>query len=575
MDVIDSLRPHGRVWPEEGVPSLSERIVFAMAVIAQAVLRVLYVLNHRADFDEPQHLHVVWGWTHGLVQYRDLFDNHAPLFHLAMAPMVGILGERADILVLARWMMLPLVALSLWATYRIGETLWSARVGLWGALLTGFVPSFLLTSTEFRTDVLWMTGWLLTLAVLLRGALTPRRAALAGLLLGMTLATSLKTVVLIVAFVMAGVLTGVLYPRERGGALFQGWWRSIAWFVAGSAVVPVLVLGVFWQLHALQSLVYCTVGHNLVPSLGLWGSASHRMWIFPAAILGLAGLVMALPRIFGRPARPRQALVFLMTGFYLALVHAFWPLVTKQDFLPSTPLVVLLGVAGTQWVFMSLERAWPRLLIARASVPVMAAVCAIDAVTLCQGQLPWHDANQAQDRTLREVLRDTRPGEPIMDIRGETVFRPRPYYYVLEDVTESRLAMGLLRDGIADDLVRTRTHFAVPDNTLFPSQARRFLNEHFLPLGALRVLGKDLGDSSTSDDKLRRFDVSYAERFAVIADGAAGRGALDGVIYRGPALLRPGAHFYCCSGRERHVQVVWAGALERGLVHEPSRWRAD
>jgi len=162
-----------------------------------------------------------------------------------------------------------------------------------------------------------------------------------------------------------------------------------------------------------------------------------------------------------------------------------------------------------------------------------------------------------------------------MDIRGETVFRPRPYYYVLEDVTESRLAMGLLRDGIADDLVRTRTHFAVPDNTLFPSRARRFLNEHFLPLGALRVLGKDLGDSSSSDDRLRRFDVSYAERFAVIADGAAGRGALDGVIYRGPALLRPGAHSYCCSGRERHVQVVWAGALERGLVHEPPRWRAD
>jgi hypothetical protein len=299
------------------------------------------------------------------------------------------------------------------------------------------------------------------------------------------------------------------------------------------------------------------------------------MWIFPAAFLGLAGLAMALMRTLGTSVRPRQILVFLMTGFYLTLVHAFWPLITKQDFLPSTPLVALLVVAGTQWVFASFERARPLLGIARAGVPVMALVCAIDIVAVCQAQLPWRDANQAEDRTLREVLRDTRPGEPIMDIHGETVFRPRPYYYVLEDVTESRLAMGLLRDGIADDLVRTRTHFAVPDSRLFPPRARRFLNEHFVPLGALRVLGDDLGDSTSSDDGMRRFDVSYTERFAVIADGAAGRGALDGVTYREPALLRPGSHSYCCFGRERHVQVVWAGALERGLMREASRWGAD
>jgi len=558
-----------------GISSSGERIIFSMAVIAQIALRILYVLHHRADFDEPQHLHVVWAWTHGLVQYRDLFDNHAPLFHLAMAPVVGFLGERADLLLFVRWMMLPFVALSMWATYRIGRALWSTRVGLWAALLAGFVPSFLLTSTEFRTDVLWMTGWLLTLAVLLGGEFTPRRAALAGLLLGMTLATSLKTAVLILALAMAGVITGILYLRERSHAFPQGLWRSVAWLVVGSAVVPLLVLGAFWRLHALPSLVYCTVGHNLVPNLGLWRTASHRIWIFPVAFLGLAGLAIAFTRVPGKPARAGQILVFLMTGFYMALLDAFWPLITKQDFLPSTPLVVLLAVAGTQWVFTTLEGARPRLRIARASVLVMAAMCAIDIVAVCSAQPPWRNANQVEDRMLREVLRDTRPGEPIMDIHGETVFRPRPYYYVLEDVTESRLAMGLLRDGVADDLVRTRTHFAVPDNRLFPPQARRFLNEHFLPYGALRVLGKDLGDSSSSVDGLRRFDVSYAERFAIIADGAAGRGALDGVSYRGPALLRPGLHSYCCFGRERHVQIVWAGALERGLVRQSSPWRAD
>src|SRR5437660_1001017 len=145
--------------PEADRTRWLERFTFSLAVIAQLAIRVLYVLHHPADVDEPQHLHVIWGWTRGLVQYRDVFDNHAPLFHLAMSPLIGALGERPDLLLYARWMMVPLVALSLWATYRLGEALWSARVGRWAALLAGFVPSFLLTSVEFRADILWMTAW--------------------------------------------------------------------------------------------------------------------------------------------------------------------------------------------------------------------------------------------------------------------------------------------------------------------------------------------------------------------------------------------------------------------------------
>jgi len=29
------------------------------------------------------------------VQYRDLFDNHMPLFHLLFAPIFGLIGDRA------------------------------------------------------------------------------------------------------------------------------------------------------------------------------------------------------------------------------------------------------------------------------------------------------------------------------------------------------------------------------------------------------------------------------------------------------------------------------------------------
>src|SRR5947208_7831706 len=108
----------------------------SLSLIATAVaVRIGLIFRYRFDSDEPQHLHVAWGWAHGLVQYRDVFDNHMPLFHLVMAPVVRLVGERADIVSIMRLVMLPLYAFTLWCTYRLGQRLFSARTGLWAAVL--------------------------------------------------------------------------------------------------------------------------------------------------------------------------------------------------------------------------------------------------------------------------------------------------------------------------------------------------------------------------------------------------------------------------------------------------------
>ena len=70
----------------------SERFVAIAIAIAALMMRVVAFFHYRFDSDEPQHLHVAWGWTVGLLQYRDLFDNHAPLFHIAAAPLLRLLG---------------------------------------------------------------------------------------------------------------------------------------------------------------------------------------------------------------------------------------------------------------------------------------------------------------------------------------------------------------------------------------------------------------------------------------------------------------------------------------------------
>ena len=97
-------------YPTKKARCSEHRLVF-LALTVMLFMRVAYVFRYRIDSDEPQHLHVVWGWVHGLLQYRDVFDNHSPLFHLLCTPLLAALGERADVLLPMRLAMLPLYGL--------------------------------------------------------------------------------------------------------------------------------------------------------------------------------------------------------------------------------------------------------------------------------------------------------------------------------------------------------------------------------------------------------------------------------------------------------------------------------
>src|SRR5437660_11871003 len=114
-------------------PGIEKRDRLTIVVVAalSAALRALAIFRYRFDSDEAQHLHVAWGWTVGLLPYRDLFDNHAPLFHMLTAPLVALAGERPDIVRVMRVPMLFLFAAVLFSTYSIGKRLYSPRVALW------------------------------------------------------------------------------------------------------------------------------------------------------------------------------------------------------------------------------------------------------------------------------------------------------------------------------------------------------------------------------------------------------------------------------------------------------------
>src|SRR5712691_2930391 len=118
-----------------GMSGPLECILAAVLFAFLVALSVVNVLHRDFNSDEPQHVHIIWGWTHGLVQYRDLFDNHMPLFHLLFAPLFALFGERTSTLFWMRLTMWPEYMLSAWVTYRIATILFSRRVGLWAVIL--------------------------------------------------------------------------------------------------------------------------------------------------------------------------------------------------------------------------------------------------------------------------------------------------------------------------------------------------------------------------------------------------------------------------------------------------------
>ena len=69
------------------------------------VIRLVNMVQSRFDTDESQHMHVIWAWARGFIQYRDVFDNHMPLFQIMFAPIFGLIGDRATILYWMRFIL--------------------------------------------------------------------------------------------------------------------------------------------------------------------------------------------------------------------------------------------------------------------------------------------------------------------------------------------------------------------------------------------------------------------------------------------------------------------------------------
>ncbi len=543
-------------------PNWLEKILAAGFLLLLLWLRFHFASRFRIESDETQHLHVVWGWVHGFVPYRDFFDNHTPFFHLLYAPVLALLGERAEIVWWMRLSVFPLWAFILWLVYKLGSDLHGRRVGMWAAVLAGAHTKTFFYSLEFRADDLWAALWMLTFLLLVGGELIIRRAFLGGVLLGMTFCTSLKTVLLAGSLALSATCYLALIWKSGGRIKTRACVCRLCAILGGALIVPALILSYFALRGALPSMYYCIIQHNLAPGLYSPPKQGARRLVL------LAVMVVIVPCAYyffqDRDGNPRRGplLVFFTTVFYFFLLRNYWPMQTHQDYLPFVPMLML---AVCPWIIALGQRLQHIPRLGRAFtllLPVFASVFYLLHYRLFPN-VPEHSPKNVA-KSLSLVLKLTEPSDYVFDAKGETVYRQRPYYFCFENITRYRFAKGLLQDDIAEHLVRTRTPLVKRFN--MPPNGRAFVDNNYLDIGdSFSVLGKLIRPLPSAGNTFE-FEVTVPEKYVILDRKGIVNGELDGVPVAGPQEITTGPHRFTATNSAGTLELVWARAYQKGIL---------
>lgn len=545
--------------------------LFASAILAALliVLSILSVLHQRFDSDESAHLHIIWAWTRGQIQYRDVFSNNMPLFHLLFAPILGLLGERATILYWMRFILLPMYFVTAWCTYKIGTRLFSRRAGIWAIIGLGLYGAYRNFAFEFRADNLWTAIWLLCVVVLIHGSIDFRRTLVAGLLLGFCFAVSMKSVLLLVSLLLSALVVFAATDRRK----IDISWRNFAHTTVflGATLLPPGAIMIFFALKGVwRDFRYGVFDYNLLAEHVYQNEVVYESDRTYAVIVFLTALVagFCVARWIVRESRQidlpvRRAFILLLCAFYLLALHLFWPPISRT-YLPIHPLAFVLGSGLLLAVSDNLAASkWSAARIF-SFVPLTIFVSIAELALLFAKPQFWKDNTKPETNLIRSVIALTNRDDPVLDCKGETVFRPRTLRSVLERIEMRQIEQGIIVDSAPERCIETQTHVVA---TLllekFSMRTRQFVNANYVPVGnGLSVAGKVLRPSA-NDLRRADFDVAIPARYAIVSDHAQVSGMLDTSPYDSPRFLVAGHHTFASASEFQQLTLLWAQAVDR------------
>lgn len=519
--------------------SLARLKTFAPPALLAAYV-LLRVRNNFFENDELQHLHVVWSWTRGLVQYKDVFDNHAPLYQLLTSAALSALGTGASSgwLILARRLSLPVFAGLLAVVYRLARKVFLLEPGeaLLTACMLGLTTPFI--ALEARPEPLWLLFFFLSLLLLSGGRRGAGRGFLAGLVNGAGAMVSFKTLALLLP--AQALALAVLHFSRRGRLN----WKFTAAFAAGLAAVPALVAAYFVRLDAFREMFYYTLTYNAS------GAPLHLSAAKAALLAGASAAAFFLLRFLLRRTEPGR-FFYAASAVFLGLLLLAYPVMEHQTVLPLRLMLYALAAAA-------IVRSGRRLPEPARGWALLAFFCALLGAQL-YNTAALKNGNGAQKAYIDRILALTGEKDYVMDAKGESVFRRRPFYYGLELLAMRRIAAGEIADDIPERLKATDTRLVLLwfPNRFTPNDLA-FLRDNYLPLDQpwsdLLAAGKELKPAGGK----AVFDIAIPADYAVSCSGK-GRLTIDGKPYPGtPVHLGAGRH--AAAADCGTIKLIWAPA---------------
>jgi hypothetical protein len=555
-----------------GMASAVELIAAVVLLSLLIFLTVLNVFRVTVNSDEPQHLHTIWGWTRGFIQYRDLFDNHMPLFHVMFAPIFALIGERATIVYWMRLVLLPMNFVAAFCTYQIGTTLFSRRAGVWALLSVGLFNGYYRDVTDFAPSNLWLPLWLLCIAALISGKMNTRRALVAGLLLGSCFAVSMKSAVFFASIVVGTLCALALMGRKE---LSETGWGVIsrgAAFVFGTALIPAAVMIFFagmgvWREFRFAVFDFNFLANRFYENRIIYGSHPLIAFLILAAVVApalFAGRWIA-ESADSRMAKLRRLFVLFTCAAYFFVMQVFWAPISRT-YRPIYPLVFALAT-GALLVLGNDLSIRSRIRGARGVLPLPAFVAVAELLSLLAVHPFLRTSRKSESELLHQVLILTTLDDYVLDSKGETIFRKRASPLIMERITNKAIQHGMLVDDAPQRCVQTRT-CVVSTVSLrsFSTSTRRFIERNYLPVSeTLRVAGTKL--TNPIDFGRCDFDIVIPALYKIVSSSGAVAGILDGATYDRPRFLEPGRHsFESKSTGTEELFCVWSRAVDSGFV---------
>jgi hypothetical protein len=368
----------------------------------------------------------------------------------------------------------------------------------------------------------------------------------------------MKTTLLLAA--LAQALVGALIVRWIAGGLPLRWShilrRSAAW-LAGVVIIPALVVLYFYERGVIHEMYYGVIQHNILPgaSARLFGSGAIKTWLRGAVGAVIAGAIIVRLKM-PIPMRARISFVFFAAFLYYTTLEAAWPVLTAEDYLPFFPAMMLTAGPAVLWLTG---------LLVRHIFPTGVLIAAMEMTGVLIAVSPFHDQTVDKIGIVADTLKLTEPSDYVMDSKGETIYRRRPFFYVIESMTFHRMQKSIVKDTIAAELIEKRVPLAT--TMRMPHRSREFIKKNYVPISfRLFVLGKVVRDKGAVARAPCEFELKIPARYTLAGSAAAPVGLLDGAPFTGPRELAAGKHTYVPEGNPGKVVAIWASAIERGYT---------